>query len=113
MFAPDPLDDTENRFDHPRRQPERRLVEHQQPRRHHQGASDRQHLLLAAGQRAGLLSPPLCQNRKIAVHQLHFFVRPAGGGVAADPEVFLHRQADEGAAAFRHVGDAEAGNLLG
>ena len=38
------------------REAERRLVEHDQPRLAHQAAADRQHLLLAAGQRAGRLA---------------------------------------------------------
>ena len=42
-----------------RRKAERRLVEQHQPRPQHQGAADRQHLLLAARERAGLLHPAL------------------------------------------------------
>ena len=38
-----------------RREAERRLVEHDQFRRAHQAAADREHLLLAAGERAGRL----------------------------------------------------------
>src|SRR6185312_4568309 len=37
----------ENEVGHQRRQAERGLVEHQEPRRVHHGAADRQHLLLA------------------------------------------------------------------
>ena len=47
-----------------RREPERRLVEQQQPRPAHQRARDRQHLLLAAGQRAAALVQALLQPRK-------------------------------------------------
>ncbi len=42
------------RLDHQRRQTFRRFVEQQQLRVAHQGAGDRQHLLLAAGQEAAL-----------------------------------------------------------
>ena len=41
--------------DHDRRQPQRRLVEKQQPRLSHQRAADREHLLLTAAQKAGAL----------------------------------------------------------
>ena len=45
----------EDLLDQDRRQAHRRLVEQQQPRPGHQRPADRQHLLLAARQRAGLL----------------------------------------------------------
>ena len=48
-------DDREDLGDEHRREPHRRLVEQQHPRLGHQGAPDRQHLLLAAGQRAARL----------------------------------------------------------
>ena len=48
-----PPDQREHLLDQQRRQAERRLVEDQQPRLGHQAAADREHLLLAAGQRAG------------------------------------------------------------
>ena len=47
-----------------RRQPQRRLVEHQQARPGHQRPADRQHLLLAAGQRAGDLAAALGEARE-------------------------------------------------
>ena len=47
--------DPEQLLDDRRRQPERRLVEHQQPRPGDERAREREHLLLAAAQRAGLL----------------------------------------------------------
>ena len=47
-----------------RRQPDRGLVDQQQPRRRHQRARDREHLLLAARQRAGELAPALLQHRE-------------------------------------------------
>ena len=45
--------------DDQRREAEKRLVEEQQARLAHQRAADRQHLLLAAGQRSGGLLAPL------------------------------------------------------
>src|SRR5712692_4365641 len=53
-----------------RGEPERRLVEQHQARAQHHGAADRQHLLLAAGQGAGLLAAPLLEPREIAVDAL-------------------------------------------
>ena len=47
-----------------RREAERRLVEQQQPRPRHQRAGDRQHLLLAARQRAAALVQALLQARE-------------------------------------------------
>ena len=45
-------DDAEDLAHDQRREAERRLVEHQQPRPRHQRAAEREHLALAAGQRA-------------------------------------------------------------
>src|SRR5258708_4641619 len=44
--------DLEDRLDEDRREAERRLVEHQELRLRHERAADREHLLLAAGERA-------------------------------------------------------------
>ena len=55
--AVDALDQREHLLDQQRRQAERRLVEDQQLRLGHQAAADREHLLLAARQRAGALAP--------------------------------------------------------
>ena len=48
-------DDAEDLLDHERREAERGLVHQQEARPRHQRARDREHLLLAAGQRAGEL----------------------------------------------------------
>jgi len=45
-----------------RRQPERGLVEEQQPRPRHQRAADREHLLLAAREGAGDLRLPIAEH---------------------------------------------------
>ena len=49
-------DDAEDLAHDQRREPERRLVEHEQPRPRHQRAREREHLLLAAGERARRLA---------------------------------------------------------
>ncbi len=59
-------DALEDRLGHRRRQAHRRFVQHQQPRRGGEAAADRQHLLLAARQRAGELAGPLRQDREQA-----------------------------------------------
>src|SRR5689334_21453005 len=46
-------DDAEDLRDEERREPERRLVEQQQPGAEHQRPREREHLLLAAAERAG------------------------------------------------------------
>ena len=60
----DLLDRLEDLLDQDRREPERRLVEQQEPRPGHQRPADREHLLLAARQRAALLVGPLAEPRE-------------------------------------------------
>ena len=60
-----PRDDVEGALDDVGREPERGLVEHDELRPRHQRAADREHLLLAARQRAGGLVPPLGEPRKL------------------------------------------------
>jgi hypothetical protein len=55
------LDHLEDLLDHDRREPERELVEQQDPRLEQQALGDGQHLLLAAGERPGGLVEPLAQ----------------------------------------------------
>jgi len=76
----------------------------------HQRAADRQHLLLAARQRAARLVAPLLQPREEAEDAPE--VRPDLGAlrprprVGAHVEVFEHRHAREDAAALRRLADA-------
>src|SRR5262249_25433776 len=56
LLLVDVADDLEDLLDDQRREAERRLVEQQQPRPAHQRPRDRQHLLLAARQRAAALA---------------------------------------------------------
>ena len=60
-----PAQDAENLLHDQRRQAERRLIQQQQARAQHQGAGNRQHLLLAAGQGAGLLFEAFLQPREV------------------------------------------------
>ena len=107
--------DAEQLLDDQRREAERRLVEQHQARAQHHGAADREHLLLAARERAGLLAVALLQAREIAVDALD-----VGGDLAAvaarhgaDLQVLLDGLARERAAALRHMRDAEPHDVFG
>ena len=58
-------DDAEDLGDEQRREAERRLVEQEQARALHERAREREHLLLAAAERAGLLVAPLLEPREV------------------------------------------------
>jgi ADP-ribose pyrophosphatase len=76
----------------------------QQLRPRHHGASHRQHLLLAARQRAGGLAAPLLEAREEIEHALDVGLDAVGVGadVRAHREVLLDGERAEHAAAFRH-----------
>ena len=97
-----------------RREAERRLVEKQEARAGHQRAADRDHLLLAARERARRLPPPLAQRREHRVHAREAVrarrARPRR--VAAELEVLLHRHAGEEPAPLGHDRDARARDLV-
>ena len=115
LLTVDRAHDAENLLDHERRQSERRLVEQKQLGPHHQGAADRQHLLLAARQRARLLPATFFQFRKIAVDDLEIGgdVRPITSRMRAEAKVLLNREFLKGAPAVRYVRDAAARNIFG
>ena len=93
--------------DHPRRQPERRLVQEQHPGRGHQRPGDRQHLLLAAGEQPGALARALAQQRKQLEHPLpRRSARPRRRREAAGAQVLLDREVGEDLAALRHLDHA-------
>ena len=96
-----------------RRQAKRRLVEQDQPRPAHQRAADRQHLLLAAGERAAALISAVAQPRKQREHALEVGIEVGGvGHGGADLQILHHRHARKNAAAFRRLRDAELGDLV-
>ena len=104
----DVADDAEH-FPHDRRrEAEGRLVEQQQPRLRHQRTADREHLLLAAGERAGRLLELLAQHREEVEHLLQRLraARLRGAAEAAELQVLLHRHFGKEPAAFGHEGDA-------
>src|SRR6185437_5607532 len=99
---------------HQRRQAEGRLVEQQQLRPQHQRARDRQHLLLAARERARLLASALPESREIAVDALEILRDLlVATGIGAEAQILLDAEADEGPAPVRHMADAEADDVLG
>ena len=80
------------------------LVEQDQRRVAHQGARDRQHLLLAAAHAAAW---PVAHFAEVRKQREQLFARPMRRvrppRLAADLEVFLHRQFGEDAPLFRHI----------
>src|SRR5206468_8296177 len=110
----DPGDDLEDLVDDLRRQAERGLVEQQEARHRHQRPPDRDHLLLAARERAGELSPALAQDGESGEDALEALGAPRAcrGRVAADLEVLLDRHRREEAAAFGDERDPAAAELV-
>ena len=104
----------EDDVDDARREPERRLVEQQHVGLGDERARDRELLLLAARERAGLPAAELVHDREELVD-----ARSNAASAAAfrrrgeaEAEVLLHRQLGEDAPALRHERDAGAGDVL-
>ncbi len=97
------------------RQPERRLVEHQEPGLAHQRLGDRQHLLLAARQHARQCLRSLGQHGKELVDEI--VALPLNGfietrAVEAELEVGVHILAAEQAAALGHMQQPEIDDAM-
>src|SRR5205085_4421334 len=109
------LDLVDRATDEDRGETDRRLVDQQDARRRHQGARQRQHLLLAAGEAAGELAAALAQAREGLVRGFEIALDQAARRRAerAQQQILLDVQLGEQAPAFRHKGDAEIDNLLG
>jgi hypothetical protein len=92
-----------------RRQSHRGFIQHQKFWRRRQPASNRQHLLLSAGQGSGVLAAALGQHRQPFEDTLDiaFPVAAAGLGDGTHFKIFHHRKRRENLASFRNVGDAE------
>src|SRR5262249_54027152 len=95
-------------------QPQRRLVEEQHSRPAHQSTRDREHLLLAAGQRAAALIDAFLEARKKRKYPLEVPVE-CGGIRERGPhlQVFEHGHPYKDAAPFRGLGDLETCNVVG
>src|SRR6266511_362369 len=114
-FGPELGDGAADLSDELRRQPFRELIHQQHPRVAHKRASDREHLLLAARERARDLGVPLSQPRKQLEHALE---RPARAAAVLQAlrrhhQVLAHGQGTEHAPALRDETDALAGDHVG
>ena len=99
--------------DDQRRQAQRRLVEQEQARAAHQRARDRQHLLLAAGERAAALVDALLEARKQREHAFEIGSKMRGAGNrGAHLQVLQHGHPHEDAAAFRRLRDFQPRDLV-
>ncbi len=97
-----------------RRKTFRRFVEDQKARIGHQGATDGEHLLLAAGQQIGHAAGALGKPRK---QRADFVVGPRVTRAAAigsgGDQIFPRRQIGEHLASFGNKPDAELGDAIG
>src|SRR6266436_4038119 len=111
LLAIELLDCTEYLARDERRQSQRGLIEQQQARAAHQSTRDRQHLLLAPGERASALIEPFLEPRKQREYPLQVAIEMSGiGERGADLQVLHDRHAHEDAAAFGCLGDLQRGN---
>src|SRR5207245_10630983 len=82
----------------------------------HHTARDREHLLLAAGERLARLLDPLAQAREVMEHLVEALAsdrgRPVAGGRQAELEVLAHAEPGEDPAIFRDEADAEPRDLV-
>src|SRR3989442_14630606 len=97
-----------------RREPLRRLVEDEQARVRHEGAPDREHLLLPAGERAAEDALTLGERGKEVEDRLD---RPRVGAAAAvrrgRHEGLAHREVRKDLAALRHEADPDLRDAVG
>jgi hypothetical protein len=97
-----------------RRQAQRRLVQQHQPRSRHQPAADRQHLLLAARQKARRLRPALLEHREIGIDDFEILGDArALAAVGAHAQVFSDREVREHLAPLGHMRQAHAHDPVG
>ncbi len=97
----------EDLLDQARGEAHRRLVEQDQLGPRHEGASNREHLLLAARQRAGLGRALFRKRREERVHVVKIGSDLAvGAAVGAEPQIVGHRQRGEDLPSLRDLGDA-------
>src|SRR5581483_2027901 len=98
--------------DDERRETERRLVEQQEPRPLHDGAPEREHLLLPARERARLLGASLLEPREVLEDAREVVLERTAPDVRAEAEVLPDGELREGAPPLRDVGDAESRHRL-
>src|SRR5262249_28476347 len=101
-------------LDNDRGQAERQLVDQQKLRPAHQGRADRQHLPLAAGQKAGSPASQFGKTRKEMIGALldpPFFIRTSGARYRCS-EVFRDGEIGKYLFALRHQHNPSAGDLV-
>jgi len=110
----DRLERREDEVDDGRRQPQGRLVQEQHRRLRHQGASDRELLLLAARERArGPLAELLEDGKeRVDVGQIAAPLGASSPACESEPQVLLHGQLPKQPSPFRDERDAGAGDRL-
>ena len=100
-------------FDHEWSQPQGGFVEQQQARLGHERPGDGKHLLLAAAQGSGLLTLPVVENGEALEHAFQGFGNMlAAKEIAAEFEVFEHRQVREELPRFGHLNETQPYNAL-
>ena len=106
----DALDDVDDLVDQHGCEPKTRLVKQQQFRLGHQRASDREHLLFAAGQVAGLGAGTLGQAGKPGERSFDEIVDMRAIAVhrGCRQKIFPRRQVHKDAAAFEYVSQTKA-----
>ena len=97
-----------------RGEPERGLVEHDELRRAHEAAADREHLLLAARERPGRLPAALGEPREQREHPLAILraLAPCARQHGADLEILVHAESGEDLPALRDLADAEIAHAM-
>ena len=102
----DTADSRENVLDRLRGEAKRGFVKHQKFRARHQGASDRDHLLLATGERSGGLMASFAQDRKQRIDLLEVAGWRTAAHGCSEFEMFQHGKTGPDLALFRAVRDA-------
>ncbi len=113
MPLPDTLQGRDQAADDAGGQPRRRLVEQQHERLRRQRTAQRQHLLLAAGKRAGKLLAPFLEPRKQLVDIVEVVAAALAAGIESGCERLLHAESREQLAPLRHEREAAASDLRG
>src|SRR6266550_1341203 len=108
------LDDAEDLLDDRGREPERWLVEHQQPRPADEGTGEREHLLLAAAERARLLIATTLQPGEVPEDPWSLVAHsaPLSANVGPHPEVLPNAELAEETTALWHVRDPGTRDLV-
>src|SRR5579883_392172 len=109
-LAPEHVDDLADLRDHPRHEPLRWLVQQAALGLEHHGAGDREHLLLAPGERAAGLIAPFLEQGEIVVdlpQELLLVGLGDAGSVEPRAQVLHHRQRAEDPPVLGHVAHAE------